>query len=181
VDPNQVVRDSDGAFRCRECGFRYALSGPEMIRVCGDGVHRFRTAALAIPVELRGRRSAPAVWSPNAYCAHMADAAELIEGRVRRVATEDGPFLAGYDQDDAAEQGRFDERPLEPSLERIDAAVSRFVDVVSNLDDVGWARSGNHEEAGAIRLVDIAHDMPHELTHHAGDLARIGADLAQAR
>jgi hypothetical protein len=181
MDPNQVIRDSDGAFRCRECGFRYSLSGPGIVRVCTDGVRGFRAAALAIPVELRGRRTAPAVWSPNAYCAHMADAAELIEGRVRRIATEDGPFLAAYDQDAAAEKGRFDEQPIEPSLQRIDSAVSRFIDVLSNLDGGGWARSGNHEEAGAIRLVDIAHDMPHELTHHAGDLARIGADLAQAR
>jgi DinB family protein len=181
VDPSQVIRDSNGAFRCRECGFRYALSAGEMVDVCTDTVVRFRQAALAIPTELRGRRTAPAVWSPNAYCAHMADAAELIESRVRRMATEERPFLAGYDQDQAAELGRFDERPVEPSLRRVDRAVAHFVALVSSLPGDGWQRIGAHEEAGDVKLRDIAHDMPHELTHHTADLQRIGAELQQAR
>jgi len=177
VDPRQVVRQSDGTFQCRECGFRYALSGPEMVAVVREAVGQVREAALAIPVEVRGQRTAPQVWSPNAYCAHLADATELIEGRVRRIATEDRPFLRGYDQDAAALAGRFDEVPVEPSLDRVDAAAARFVEVIEALPAAGWELEGVHEEAGAIRLRDIAHDMPHELIHHTGDLRRIGAEL----
>jgi hypothetical protein len=173
-----VLREPDGTFRCRECGFRYALTGPEMLAVVRENVGRVRQAARAIPVEVRGQRTAPEVWSPNAYCAHLADATELIESRVRRIATEDRPFLRGYDQDAAAEAGRFDEVPVEPSLDRVDAAAARFLEVIEVLPDDGWDREGVHQEAGAIRLRDIAHDMPHELIHHTGDLRRIGAELA---
>lgn len=177
MDPTQVVRDPDGSFRCRECGFRYALTREEIVRTCTDTVPAVRNAAQAVPDALRTRRTQPQVWSPNAYCAHLADAAELIEKRVRRIATEERPLLPGYDQDAAAEAGQFDEVPIDASLPRIEAAVVRFTTLLDGLDDTAWQRVGMHEEAGELRLRDIAHDMPHELTHHAGDLRRIGAEL----
>lgn len=177
MDPTQVSRGDDGVFQCRECGFRYALSGAEIARVSTATVGDVRDAALAIPSALRSRRTAPAVWSPNAYCAHLADASELIEGRVGRIASEDRPLLRGYDQDEAAVVGRFDEVAMDASLQRIDAAVARFVALVDGLPDDAWERAGVHEEAGEVRLRDIAHDMPHELRHHAGDLRTIGAQL----
>jgi hypothetical protein len=177
VDPTQVLLESDGTYRCRECGFRYALSGPAIADTCSRALPEVREAALAVPDELRARRVAAAVWSPNAYCAHLADASELIEGRVRRIASEDRPALQSYDQDAAAERGRFDEVPVEPSLRRLEFAVGRFVELIGALPEDAWARVGNHEEAGAIALRDIAHDMPHELLHHAGDLRRLGDEL----
>ena len=172
-----MLRESDGTFRCRECGFRYALTGSSIAETCSRTMPEVREAALAVPDELRARRVAPAVWSPNAYCAHLADASELIEGRVRRIASEHRPVLKGYDQDAAAERGRFDEVPVEPSLHRMEAAVGRFVELIGALPEDAWARVGVHEEAGEIVLRDIAHDMPHELLHHTGDLRRLGDEL----
>ena len=177
MDPTQVLRGDDGVFTCRECGFRYALSGAEIARVCATTVVEVRAAALAVPESLRARRTAPEVWSPNAYCAHLADASELIEGRARRIVSEDRPLLRGYDQDEAAVRGRYDEVSMDTSLPRIEAAVARFVSLVESLPEAAWQRVGMHEEAGELRLRELAHDMPHELTHHAGDLRRIGAEL----
>jgi len=122
MDPTQVLRGDDGVFTCRECGFRYALSGAEIARVCATTVVEVRAAALAVPESLRARRTAPEVWSPNAYCAHLADASELIEGRARRIVSEDRPLLRGYDQDEAAVRGCFDEVSMDTSLPRIEAA-----------------------------------------------------------
>jgi hypothetical protein len=178
MDITQVFRESDGTFRCRNCGFRYALSGAEIVTTCTIAVVDVRSSALAVAAPLRARRIAPDVWSPNAYCAHLADASELIEGRVRRIATKERPFLPGYDQDAAAVRGHFDDLPVEPSLQRIDDAVERFIKVIAALPEDGWQRVGVHEEAGDILLRDIAHDMPHELIHHAGDLRRLGRELA---
>lgn len=177
MDPSQVSRDADGIFRCRECGFRYALDRLEVARTCGAAVVEVRAAAEAIPTATRARRPSPSVWSPNAYCAHLGDAAELIEQRVRRIATENRPLLSGYDQGAAAEAGRFDEVDMDVSLARLDAAVTRFVDILTSLSETDWSRLGVHEEAGELRLGDIAQDMPHELTHHAGDLRRLRVDL----
>lgn len=177
MDPRQVHRGSDGIFRCRECGFRYALSGAEIIQTCTGASGKVRDSALALPERLRARRLEPAVWSPNAYCAHLAEASEVIEGRLRRIATEDRPFLRSYDQDAAAERGHFDDVPVEPSLRRIDDAVGRFVELIAALPEPAWQRVGVHEEAGDILFRDIAHDMPHELVHHAGDLRRLGREL----
>jgi len=180
MDPTQVLRGDDGVFACRECGFSYALSGAEIAQVCATTIGDVWAAALTIPDSLRGRRTAPEVWSPNAYSAHLADAAELIEGRARRIVTEDRPLLPGYDQDEAAVVGHFDEVPMEASLPRIEAAVARFVSLVESLPESAWQRVGVHEEAGELRLRELAHDLPHELTHHAGDLRRIGAELQES-
>ncbi len=180
MDVNQVERDADGVFRCRECGFRYALAPAEIAAACEASLGDVVAAAGGVPTALRARRIAPPVWSPNAYCAHLADATELIEGRVRRIATEDRPLLPGYDQDEAAVAGRFDEVPMAASLPRIEAAVARFTALVRSLPEDAWSRAGVHEEAGDLRLRDIAHDMPHELTHHAGDLRRLAEELPRA-
>lgn len=181
MDVNQVERDGDGVFRCRECGFRYALSPAEIARTCALAVRDVLDAAAAVPDSVRARRTAPAVWSPNAYCAHLADASELIEGRVRRIALEDRPLLPGYDQDGAAVEGDFDSVPMSSSLPRITVAVAHFVSLLNGLPVEAWQRVGVHEEAGDVVLRDVAHDMPHELLHHAGDLRRIGAELSTAR
>jgi hypothetical protein len=180
MDPRQVLRECDGTFRCRECGFRYALSGTEIIQTCTSASGEVRDSALAVPERLRARRIAPAVWSPNAYCAHLAEDTELIEDRMRRVATEDRPWLHAYDQDTAAERGKFDDVPVEGSLQRIDGAVGRFVALIAGLPEEAWQRVGVHEEAGEVLLRDIAHDMPHELVHHAGDLRRLGHELGRS-
>ena len=178
MDPRQVFRGDDGVFSCRECGFRYALSPAEIVQTCTVASADVRTAAIAVPQALRAQRVEPAVWSPNAYCAHLADASELIEGRVRRIAGEDRPFLPAYDQDAAADRGHFDDVPAEVSLQRIDVAVGRFIELVAALPEPAWQRVGVHQEAGELAIRDIAHDMPHELVHHAGDLRRLGQQLA---
>lgn len=177
MDPQQVVRDETGIMRCRECGFPYALSQTEVAERADRGLAAVEEAIGGVPLDRRHRRPAPDVWSVNAYTAHLAEAAEVIAGRVRVLAEQERPPLPSYDQERAVAEGRYDERRAEDSLARLRVTVRDCVAHVRALPPEAWRRSGHHAEAGEVYLSDIAHDLAHELEHHAGDIRRIGQQV----
>lgn len=177
MDTQQVVRDDTGTMRCRECGFPYALSPLEVADRADRALVTVREAVAAVPMKMRGRRPAPAVWSVNAYVAHLAEAAAVIAGRLQAIIVHDRPPLASYDQDQTARAGRFDERPADDSLIALRRTVSACTAEIRGLAPRSWERIGLHAEAGEVRLSDIAHDLAHELEHHATDIRRVGGDV----
>lgn len=174
MDPEQVARNRDGILTCRQCGFTYDLSPADLVLEMERGLQAVRDAVTAASPERLDRRPEPDVWSVNAYVAHLAVAAEVITGRVRLIAAEENPFLPYYQQDDAAAEDAYDRWPADASLRRLEETVQAFRQQVNGLGDDAWRRTGIHEEAGEVSLADIAHDMPHELLHHAEDIRRVG-------
>jgi hypothetical protein len=179
MDPSQVTRDDQGVMACRECGFRYTLTPAEIVERSDRGVVGVRDAVTGVPVAQRGIRPSPEVWSVNAYSAHLADAAGVITERARAIAEQDRPPLPYHDQDRAVEEGRADEQDAEVSLRQLDEAVNIFRSIVLDLRPEQWDRVGIHARAGEVNLREIAHDLPHELEHHAMDIRRIGTVLAE--
>jgi hypothetical protein len=175
MDPQQVIRGSDGIMRCRECGFAYNLERGEVANRSASGFSAVQAAVLATPDERRSVRPAPAIWSVNAYTSHLADAAAIINLRVRAIAETDRPELPYHDQDKAVAEGHADEIAATDSLQRLEESVQAFQWYLTALPAPAWERIGIHSRAGEVRLADIAHDMPHELEHHARDIRRIGS------
>jgi hypothetical protein len=176
MDPRQVVRDDDGVMRCTQCGFRYDHSSDEVAEAASAGLNEVRDAVRATPRERRAVRVAPDVWSVNAYTAHLAEASGVVLGRVRRIAEEDRPDLAWYDESESVERNRFDERSVDVSLSELEHRVNEFILLLHSLEPGQWGRIGVHSRAGDIRLAESAHDMAHELRHHAGDIRAIGVE-----
>ncbi len=170
MDPAQVVRDENGMMRCRECGFTYGRSREEVVELTEHGLEAVRTALAGADSTRRHLRPDPLVWSVNAYVAHLADAAALIDGRIHQIAEHEHPELAWHDQDAAVERGRQDEQAAGESLSRLEHTVARFLRYLTDLPPEAWKRSGVHSRAGAVRLAEVAQDMPHELQHHANDI-----------
>lgn len=177
MDPRQVVRDDTGMMRCRECGFTYALSPRDIGDRARSEYDAVAAAVASVPDTYRGRRPSPGVWSVNAYTAHLADAAEVITYRINAIAGGDRPSLPNHDQDAAVEESCADERPAEESLARLEQTVEAFRRSVEGLPDDAWDRVGIHSVVGEVRLREVAHDMPHELQHHAEDIRRVGRDV----
>lgn len=173
MDPAQVVRDENGMMRCRECGFTYGRSREEVVELTGQGLEAVRTALASTDSARRHLRPDPLVWSVNAYVAHLSDAAALIDERVHQIAEHDHPLLAWHDQDEAVERGRQDTQPADASLSRLEHTVARFLSYLTDLAPEAWKRSGVHSRAGAVRLAEVAQDMPHELQHHANDIQKV--------
>jgi len=177
MDPSQVTRDERGVMLCRECGFSYNLEPGEIVRRSAGGLTVVREAVAGVPEAYRHLRPSAMVWSVNAYTAHLADAAAVILGRVHAIAEQDRPPLPYHDQDRAVEDGRGDEQPADASLIRLSETVTSFRDAINHLAPAQWDRVGIHARAGEVRLREIAHDMPHELEHHAVDIRRVGEEV----
>jgi hypothetical protein len=177
MDPSQVMRDDHGMMTCRECGYRYSLTPSEIVERSGSGVAAVRAALAGVPESYRGIRPSPEVWSVNAYAAHLADAAGVITNRIQAIAEQDRPLLPYHDQDQAVEEEHSDEQEAEGSLLRLEETVAAFRTSVTSLTPEQWDRVGVHARAGEVSLREIAHDMPHELEHHAMDMRRIGGTL----
>lgn len=173
MDPQQVTRGDDGVMRCTQCGFAYELDAAETARRAGDGFEAFQFAVIAVPEPRQAQRPAPAVWSVNAYTAHMAEAANVIYERVRNIVEQDRPTLEWYDENEAVERGNYDGRLAIESLEPLRETVTAFRHFLENLAPEAWNRVGIHSRAGEVRLSEIAQDMPHELEHHTDDVTRI--------
>jgi hypothetical protein len=177
MDPTQVIRDENGVMRCRECGFSYNLAPEEIASRSGSGLAAVQEALATVPTAKRALRPSPQVWSVNAYAAHLADAAVVITERVRAITEQDRPPLPYHDQDQAVEEGHADEQPADASLIRLEGSVAGFRTLTARLAPEAWDRVGVHARAGDVTLREVAHDMPHELEHHAMDIRRVGEQV----
>ncbi len=167
MDPNQVIRDEAGVMKCRECGFAYNLTPHEINSRATDGLAAVRAALAAVPVEHRFLRPSPDV-------AHLADASRVIIWRVKTIAEQEDPPLPNHDQDRAVEDSHADNRLSSESMEELARAVEEFRQYTDHMPAEAWGRTGIHSVAGRVKLADIAHDMGHELEHHAADIRQVG-------
>jgi hypothetical protein len=178
MDPNQVERDPRGVMRCRQCGFAYNLQPGEVAAETESGLLAVEAAVAGTPPHTWSSRPEPTVWSVNAYAAHLDQAATVITSRVVAIASQDHPFLPYWEQDEAIESIDGDAISAEQSIARLRPTVERFVSAIRQLPAEAWDRVGRHERAGDVRLTEIAHDMPHELHHHAQDIRTVGQAVA---
>ena len=109
---------------------------------------------------------------------HLRDAEERALERMRAMRDVDDPPLAGYDQDAWASEREY-------AGARFRAAVADFAEHreahVAELRDLpaaAWERSGTHEEAGRITILN--HTL-HMATHDLQHLAQIARALRDAR
>jgi hypothetical protein len=180
MDPSQVERDVHGVMHCRQCGFAYNLNQESVAAESEEGLREVEVALDGVPEAVRTERPEPSVWSVNAYAAHLDQAASVVAGRVAAIATQDRPQLSYHDQDAAVQEIDGDHVPADQSLTRLRGTVERFARAVRALPAEAWERVGIHERAGEVRLSEIAHDMPHELRHHAQDIRTVGEALQRA-
>lgn len=180
MDPTQVERDEHGVMRCHQCGFAYNLDAESVAAESEEGLLAVEAAVREAPEDIRSTRPEPRVWSVNAYTAHLKSAATVISSRVAAILAQDRPALAYYDQDEEAEASNTDAIPAGESAAALRPVVERFVSVVRLLPAEAWDRVGLHERAGEVRLSEIAHDMPHELRHHAQDIRSVGRRVSES-
>jgi hypothetical protein len=119
------------------------------------------------------RRPAPDEWSILEVVAHLGDTEERALGRVRRMLSEDEPFLAGYDQEALAVERRYNEMDPDAALGRFESIRGEHVTVLEGLDDAGWRRRGVHGEQGPIDVQLYEAHCAGEDVDHLAQIARL--------
>jgi DinB superfamily len=129
-------------------------------------------ALKGIGLEELNWRPAPKEWSAREVVHHLADSETIAGIRLRRLLAEDKPQVQGYDPDDYARRLRYQDRPMEPSLQAFEAARATTGQIMDLMTDADWQRAGTHSELGsysAERFLEVYSGHAHE---HAGQIRK---------
>lgn len=154
---------------CPECGFDAAglalTDVPALIRTNAPAW----PAVLARP-DVRIRPAAD-TWSALEYGCHVRDACRVFADRLTLMLTQDDPLFANWDQDEAAEQGRYGEQDpaqVAADLQRAaDGVAAGFADVRGEQ----WHRTGRRSNGSVFTVQTLARYFVHDPVHHLHDVS----------
>ena len=148
-------------------------------------VRRYREGPAVVEAALAGAtqseldaRPADGGWTARETVHHIADSETTSAIRLRRLIAEDQPAIIGYDGDEFARRLYYGSRPVESALAVITAARTSTAEILDQLTEAEWARTGTHNEHpsyGVSEWLEIYAAHCHE---HAEQVA---AALAEAR
>jgi len=125
--------------------------------------------------------AAPGKWSIRQIVAHLADA-ELVHGhRIRQVVAEANPTLIAFDQDAWARNLDYARRKPKQSLETFRRLRAENYELVKELPEAAFTRSGNHSERGPLTLAAIVEGGAQHLESHARQAQGIREAYKQAK
>lgn len=109
----------------------------------------------------------PEVWGARQVLEHLIDAETVaFRERIGRILTEERPLIRSIDPPARLEQGGYAARSLEDLLSRFEALRAENTTWLRSIDEDDFAREGEHEEAGTIRVGELVHYWAvHDLTH----------------
>jgi hypothetical protein len=113
-----------------------------------------------------GRQPAPGRWSVQQIVAHLADCEVVIGWRLRSILASSGTRLQPFDQNRWADVFKYEETPVDQSLDLFEASRRANVRLLRLADPQLLENFGMHEERGResvahlIRL-NAGHDLNH--------------------
>ena len=126
--------------------------------------------------ELRFRPSEGA-WSLKEVIGHVRDFAEIDHDRLCRMIRQESPFLPGYDQEALVRERNYQEANLQAVLDELASFRRQTVQVLTELVDASWTRTGRHQERG---IFSIRQHVERLVRHEAVHLEHIRALKQQA-
>jgi hypothetical protein len=101
-------------------------------------------------------------WSVSEIVSHLFDAEQRTYERVMRIQDEERPTLPLYPDDD------YRGRSLSRVLASFGSLRLEHARLLEDLEPSAWSRTGVHEAAGELSIVDIArHTAAHDIEHLA--------------
>jgi hypothetical protein len=124
-----------------------------LMRRYGEQAADLRNQAMAWPADRHGAPLAEGEWSPLQVLAHVGSVESLaFVPRLRRIASEDNPFLENFDGDSWMETQFDPQAPAETWLNLFEAARKQGLATLANLSEEGWSRTGVHPAQGQRTL-----------------------------
>ena len=122
-------------------------------------------------------RPGEGLWSLKEVIGHLRDFAEIDHDRLCRMITQERPLLVGYDQEALVRERNYQEADLQVVLEELASCRRETVQVLTELVDASWTRTGRHQERGTF---SIRQHAEHLVRHEAMHLEHIRALKQQA-
>jgi DinB superfamily len=124
---------------------------------------------------------APGKWSPRQIVAHLADAELVGAHRMRQVIAEDNPTLIAYDQDAWTRNLDYARRKPKQSLEAFRRIRAENYELLKELPESAFERTGNHSENGPMTLRLLLEGYAEHAESHARQLQHIRQEYKQAK
>ena len=121
---------------------------------------------LTLPDELLYRRPQPESWSAAEIIHHLADAELVNSISIRRIIAEDEPMLRSWDQAEYCRALDYQRRPLLHAVGTISALRHSNVELLAELSDEQWIRTGIHAVAGRMDLRSVVAEAIAHLDEH---------------
>jgi hypothetical protein len=95
---------------------------------------------------------APGKWSIRQIIAHLADSEIVCAHRMRQIIAEDNPTLIAFDQEAWTRNLDYARRKPKQSLESFRRVRGENFELLKELPEAAYSRTGNHSERGPITL-----------------------------
>jgi len=122
-------------------------------------------------------RPGEGLWSLKEVIGHLRDFAEIDHDRLCRMIKLERPILPGFDQEILVRERNCQEADLRAVLDELACFRRKTVQVLTELVDANWARTGRHQERGTF---SIRQHVEHLVRHEAMHLEHIRALKQQA-
>lgn len=153
-----------------------------------DLLERFRRGPEVVAVATTGAAGTqldyapePGKWSIRQVVCHLADAEMVGAVRFRLVIAEDNPTLYAYDQEAWTRNLRYDQRRFSPALELFRRIRAENYELLKDLPDETFARTGQHAEAGTMTLLDLVRLYAEHAERHARQIQEIRRQYKASR
>jgi len=105
---------------------------------------------------------------------HLADLeAEGFGERIRRLRTEDDPFLADFQGDRIARERQYSTRDITEGMRRFRAAREANLHALHEVSSAEWDRKGVLEDYGPLTLRDLVLLMSEHDRSHRAEIGRL--------
>jgi DinB superfamily len=125
-------------------------------------LERFRRGAELVAVATTGAagpvldfRPAEGKWGVRTIVCHLADTEIVLTMRLRQILAEENPLMPAIDQDAWADRLDYGKRKLSPALETFRRTRAENYELLRDLPEEAFARTGQHTKRGTMTLLDL--------------------------
>jgi len=124
---------------------------------------------------------APGKWSVRQIIAHLADSEVVCAHRVRQIIAEDNPTIIAFDQEAWTRNLDYARRKPKQSLESFRRVRAENYELLKELPEAAYVRTGNHNERGPITLRFQVELMAQHAENHARQMQSIRNEYKKAK
>jgi len=127
-----------------------------------DLLERFRRGAELVAIATTGAAGTEldftpgeGKWSVRTIVCHLADAETVFAMRFRQMLAENHPTMQGWNQNNWAAHLDYGKRKISQALDSFRRVRGENYDLLKDLPESGFARTGHHTERGEISVLDL--------------------------
>ena len=151
-------------------------------------LERYRLGTVLVTDALSGAteeeldfKPGPDKWSTRYIVAHLADTEATSVVRLRQILAEDNPTIIPWNQDAWAARTDYEKRKPTQSLATLRQLRSDNYELLKDLPEEAWSRTGKHLERGVMTVLDFLRIFARHAEAHAEQIRNVRAAYRERR